>query len=275
MLLPSEQFSLLASLYFNSDPEDFLQCLRSIEGQTLQPDQIVIVLDGPINPGVRDLLTSFSARLPIEIVPSQHNLGLGKALALGLESCKHELVARVDTDDISVKNRFEKQVSFMRSHREIAALGGVMRERYLHLGKIRIRDRSGSQGAEEIKRLIRKRNPLNHPTVMFRKSAVRTVGGYLDCRFFEDYYLWIRLVHAGYKIANLDSVLVETEIDDKFFLRRGGVDYLRAEKEFLVKLWQGKLIDIKHLILWILLRAPLRVMPLAMRKIIYMSFLRG
>ena len=110
---------------------------------------------------------------------------------------------------------------------------------------------------------------------MFRKSAVLSVGGYMDCPLFEDYYLWARLINANHRIANLVAVLVETEIDDDFFSRRGGLKYIRAEGEFLVRLYKLNFVRVYDIVVWVVLRTPLRLLPRAFRKMIYVRCLRS
>ena len=273
--LEREKFSVLASLYHKSESEDLTRCLQSILEQTMLPAQVVIVLDGPVHQNVHKVLDSFSPRLPLMIVSLKRNQGLGRALAAGMESCVHELVARVDTDDVSVSDRFEKQVLFLLARPEVSVVGGVMRENYIQGDLLICRDRPGAPTECNMKKWAQKRNPLNHPTVMFRKSAIDLVGGYMDCPFFEDYYLWVRLIASSAKIANLDAVLVETHITEDFFSRRGGLDYVRAERAFLKRLYELKLFGVRQIIVWIGLRMPLRVMPIALRKIIYIKLLRN
>ncbi len=268
------RFSVLASLYIGSKPSDLKRCLESIERQTLAPDQVVIVLDGPVVREIKSLIGSFSTRLPIQTLELEQNQGLGKALSAGLEICKHELVARVDTDDISLARRFEMQVAFLLQNSEVAVLGAAMQETYCFKGKTVSRQRTGVREQLDVTKLARVRNPLNHPTVMFRKTVVDSVGGYVDCSFFEDYYLWARIISANHKIANLSEVLVETEIDEGYFSRRGGWEYLRAERQFLIRLRKLGFLKGYHLVFWIIARAPLRILPSEFRKFIYMLILR-
>jgi glycosyltransferase involved in cell wall biosynthesis len=270
-----EKFSVLASLYIKSKPEDFDRCMRSIVDQTLRPAEVVIVLDGPVDRDVRSLIQAFRSKLPIQTLELQHNQGLGRALAAGLEACQYDLVARVDTDDVSVPTRFEKQVSYFRDHDGLVALGGGMRENYVCRGKILSRDRWGAHGKRGVTWSARRRNPVNHPTVMFRKIAISSVGGYVDCPFFEDYYLWARLLLANYQIENLEEILVETEVDDEFFNRRGGWRYLLLEIKFLMNLYRLKFLAIHHVFLSVILRAPLRLAPKGLRKFVYMGLLRN
>ena len=268
------KISVLASLYIHSKPNDFQRCLQSIESQTLAPDQVVIVLDGPGVGEIDSLIQSFSARLPIQTLVFEQNQGLGKALGAGLKMCEHDLVARVDTDDISLAQRFEMQVEYLRRNNEVAVLGTAMREIYCFNGKKIIRNRRGARDRFDLAKTARVRNPLNHPTVMFRKTLVESVGGYLDCPFFEDYYLWARIISANHKIANLSEVLVETEIDESYFSRRGGWEYLRAERQFLIRLRKLGFLKGYHLVFWIVARTPLRILPSGLRKFVYMLFLR-
>ena len=271
----TKSFSLLGSVYAGTKAKEFEQCLQSIENQTLAPNQVVVVLDGPVDADVQKVLHSFSSRLPLRTVVLSNNQGLGRALRAGLEQCAHNFVGRFDTDDICLENRFENQVSFLLSNPDVSVVGSLMRETY-HLGrKSIICDRSGAPGGVNLRSWAKRRNPLNHPTVVFRKDAISAVGGYVDCPLFEDYFLWARLILANHKIVNLDFVGVETVVDNDFFSRRGGSAYLKCEIQFLKKLYTIGFLNLFDLIAWGMIRMPIRVLPVQCRKWLYLKFLRS
>lgn len=271
----TQGFSLLGSVYAGTKAKEFEQCLQSIEDQILAPNQVVVVLDGPVDVDVQKVLHSFSSRLPLHTVALSDNQGLGRALSAGLEHCSHNFVARFDTDDVCLKNRFENQVSFLLSNPDVSVVGSLMRETY-HLGRrIIICDRSGAPSGVNLRSWARRRNPLNHPTVVFRKEAISAVGGYVDCPLFEDYFLWARLILANHKIVNLNFVGVETVVDNDFFSRRGGLKYLKCEIKFLRKLYAIEFLNLFDLIAWGILRMPARLLPVQCRKWLYLKFLRS
>jgi glycosyltransferase involved in cell wall biosynthesis len=268
-------FSLLGSVYAGTKAKEFEQCLKSIENQILAPNQVVVVLDGPVDADVQKVLHSFSSRLPLHTVALSDNQGLGKALSAGLKQCTHNFVARFDTDDVCLENRFENQVSFLLLNPDVSVVGSLMRETY-HLGKKSIIcDRSGAAGSVNLRTWARRRNPLNHPTVVFRKEAINAVGGYVDCPLFEDYFLWARLILANHKIVNLNFVGVETVVDNDFFSRRGGLKYLKCEIQFLRKLYAIGFLNLFDLIVWGIIRMPARLLPVQCRKWLYLKFLRS
>jgi len=271
----TQGFSLLGSVYAGTKAKEFEQCLKSIENQILAPNQIVVVLDGPVDADVQKVLHSFSSRLPLHTVPLSDNQGLGRALSAGLEQCTHNFVARFDTDDVCLENRFENQVSFLLLNPDVSVVGSLMRETY-HLGKKSIIcDRSGAAVGVNLRTWARRRNPLNHPTVVFRKEAISAVGGYVDCPLFEDYFLWARLILANHKIVNLNFVGVETVVDNDFFSRRGGLKYLKCEIQFLRKLYAIGFLNLFDLIAWGIIRMPTRLLPVQCRKWLYLKFLRS
>ena len=120
----------------------------------------------------------------------------------------------------------------------------------------------------------RRRNPLNHPTVMFRKSHVLASGGYKPCLMFEDYFLWARMITQGYRLANIPRVLVETQIDPTYFTRRGGIGYLRHEIVLLARLRELGFLSQIDAAAFILTRLPIRIMPVSFREYLYRSLLR-
>ena len=172
------EFSVLISVYAGTRANDFQICLDSLVSQTLPADEIVLVQDGPIDPAVSQCIETYLHLLPITVCSYPVNRGLGSALGDGLKVCSHELVARVDSDDRSVPDRFSCQVSFMLKHPTISVVGGFMREVYNDDNKCRSVVRQVPIDPDEIRSSLKTRNPMNHPTVMFRKSAVINSGNY-------------------------------------------------------------------------------------------------
>ena len=265
---------MLASAYINTNAEELERCLESIEKQSTPADEVVLVYDGPVDSSVIECVRSMKCVLPISTIALSKNQGLGSALSVGLDACTHEFVARVDTDDQSMSTRFEVQQEFLGRNPGVSVVGGAMVERYPFRGQFLVRKRNGPLGGAQIRTWAKKRNPLNHPTVMFRKSHVLSVGGYLDCKFFEDYHLWARLLLHGYSLANLDEVFVETVIEDGFFQRRGGISYLISEMRFLSEMLELDFMSFGEALSFAAIRFPTRLMPLPLRKHAYARWLR-
>jgi len=266
--------SALLSVYHQTTTGELSRCLESINNQSLKPLETVVVLDGPVDPGVQGILDRFESDLKIRRVPFSHQRGLGPALRDGLEHCSGPLIARVDTDDISVPERFRWQHQFLESNPEVRVLGGWLQEHDASAPKGDSLIRKLPQTHEELVIFARKRNPLNHPTVMFFKETISDVGSYLDYRWFEDYHLWSRVLLAGYQIANLPQVLVEAKADSSFFARRGGWQYAGAESRFLGSLYKIGFIGPFECLIALLGRLPVRLLPIFVRRRFYRALLR-
>jgi glycosyltransferase involved in cell wall biosynthesis len=266
--------SALLSVYHQTTPDELSNCLESIKNQSLQPVETVVVLDGPVNPDIYEILDRFESDLKIRKVPVSRQRGLGPALRDGLEHCKGPLIARADTDDISVPERFWWQHQFLESNPEVRVLGGWLQEHDSSAPQRVSFIRRLPQTHEELVVFARKRNPLNHPTVMFFKDTISDVGSYLDYRWFEDYHLWSRVLLAGHQIANLPQVLVEAKADSSYFARRGGWQYALAESRFLGSLYKIGFLGPFECLIALLGRLPVRLLPVFVRRHFYRVLLR-
>lgn len=266
--------SALASVYAGTNSKEFEDCLDSLAAQTLPADEIVLVLDGPIASSVRDCIDRYSAILPIRLLEFTQNRGLGPALHDGLLACTHDLVARVDTDDRSLPARFETQVRFLQRTQTISVVGGMMRElRYIDSKNSSV-IRPIPLDHDAICRVAQKRNPVNHPTVIFRKKDIIASGNYGNFRFFEDYELWARVILRGYRLANMDQVLVETTTDSDFFERRRGLFYVHGEIHLARRLYRLRFLSFLKFAQFIILRVPLRLVPVRILRFFYQTILR-
>lgn len=183
-------------------------------------------------------------------------------------------MARMDTDDICYPNRFEKQLKYLQENPEIAVVGSYGEEfsiSFEHPEQI-IRCPLNNN---EIVKFAKKRNPLKHPTVMFRKSVVLASGNYRHFLWFEDYDLCIRMLLAGYKMANIPEILVAFRADDHQFERRGGVAYLKQEVRFQRFMLHSNFINIRQFVFNCSARSVVRLMPNGLRKRFYKTFLRS
>lgn len=221
------KFSVLISVYIKEKPEFLKKALDSIYNQTLRPDEIVLVKDGILTRELEDVISIERKKfenqnIDFVCVQLQKNMGLGIALQKGLEKCKYEYIARMDSDDIAVEDRFEKQADYMRQNSDLSVVGGYIDE-FAKEGKI-IRTKTMPLKHTELYKYGKYRNPLNHMTVFFRKKDVLAVGGYQPLKGLEDYYLWSRMLAKGYKIGNIDRVLVRARLGN-FANRRGGLEY--------------------------------------------------
>ncbi|MDG6827125.1 glycosyltransferase [Glaesserella parasuis] len=220
------KFSVLMSLYFKEKPEYLTECFESLKNQTVQADEIVVVFDGAITPELEQVMQNFAEILPLNIVRLEQNQGLGKALNHGLTHCRNEWVFRMDTDDICIPERFEKQIAFIEQNPDTIIFGGQIAEFGSDINDI-VSYRRVPTETKAIVEFTQKRCPFNHMTVAYQKNAVLECGGYQDLQ--EDYYLWIKLVALGKKVANLPEVLVYARIGNGMVGRRRGIAQAKAE----------------------------------------------
>lgn len=220
--------SVLMSVYIKEKPEYFRESLKSVLSQTVLVKEIVLVLDGPITAELQLVIEELKSIKPnlIRLVPLQENVGLGKALAIGVEECTYDLIARMDTDDIMMSSRIEKQLTEFTNDPKLAIVGSNIDEFYNSPESI-VGRRVVPETNEEICSFSKKRNPFNHMTVMFKKNAVLDVGNYQPMMGFEDYYLWVRLLKEGYKGKNIQESLVYARTGEDMYARRGGKRYFR------------------------------------------------
>lgn len=216
--------------------------MDSVLGQTVSPTEIVLVRDGLVYDALQETIDEYLERYGdlFTYVPLEQNGGLGNALRIGLENCHCELVARMDTDDVCVPDRFEKQLRYMEQHPSVDMVGGNIAEFRDSIKSI-VDYRCVPSTNEEIYSRMKKRCPFNHQTVMYKKSAVLAAGNYQAFYLFEDYYLWIRMLIAGCTFGNLDEVLCYVRITD-MANRRGGMKYFRSYKRLLRFMKQNRVI---------------------------------
>ncbi len=237
-------YSVLMSVYFKEKPEFLKQSIDSMLNQTVKPDEIVLVEDGPLTDLLYKVLNDYSNKYPniFHRIVNETNLGLGKALNRGLAECKNELVARMDTDDISIQNRCEKQLIVFNDKPSVDVVGTNISEFIETPDKI-ISERKVPQTHKEICLFLKKRCPFNHVSVMFKKSAVLNSGGYLDWHYNEDYYLWVRMYLNNCQFANVDESLVCVRVGTEMFARRGGKAYYKSEKNLFKYMYKNRIIS--------------------------------
>lgn len=267
-------FSVLMSIYKNEKPDCLKECIDSILDNTIKPEEIVMVKDGPLPSCLEDVLEEYQRKTNLfTFVIHKENQGLGISLRDGLAKCKNEIVARMDTDDICHPQRFEKQLLFLKEHPEIAMVGSNVEEFSLsfHYPDQLVIYPSGNKKTVEF---AKKRNPLRHPTIMFRKSAVLASGNYRHFLWFEDYDLFVRMLLKNFKIDNLQEVLVYCRADKELFKRRGGLRYLKQDLLFQKFMLESKFINIREFLFNCTIRTVVRIMPNQARLFIYKIFLR-
>jgi len=226
-----EKYSVLMSLYIKENPIYLKSAIDSMLNQTCPPDEIVIVEDGPLTKELYCVIEEYVKNNPgiFQVVKNEKNLGLGLALNKGLSKCKNELVARMDTDDISLPTRCEEQLKRFSENEQLGIVGGDISE-FVDLETNIVALRTVPLEDTHIKEYMKKRCPLNHVTVMFKKSEVLKAGNYQDYFLNEDYFLWIKMYENGCVFANTGTVLVNVRTGRDMYKRRGGKKYFESEK---------------------------------------------
>lgn len=209
------------SLYIKEKPRYLIESIESMINQTIPPQQIVIVIDGEITTELTQVLKKYTDNYSklITLVPLKKNLGLGLALNKGLEQCKYELVARMDTDDISYPERCELQLKEFEEDSDLDIIGTLTSEFYETPDNIKT-VRFVPENHNDIIKFSKRRSPFNHPTVMFKKSSVLEVGGYRDILRNEDIDLFVRMFKNGSKAKNIQRQLLFFRSNEENFKRR-------------------------------------------------------
>lgn len=261
-------FSVVTSVYRNDKPEFVREALDSmLVNQAVKPSEIVLVQDGPVPSTLELLLFEYEKKYSdvIHMIRLEKNGGLGNALRLGVENALYDIVARMDSDDICLPDRFEKQLRYLEQHSECDIVGGQMTEFIGEASNI-VGKRVVPEDNEAIYKFMKSRCALNHVTVMFRKKTVLRVGNYQDWFWNEDYYLWVRMMIAGCVFANLPDVLVNVRSGEDQYARRGGMKYFKSELGIQKLMFDNHLINrggyfinvVKRLIVQLLLPNWLR-----------------
>jgi len=264
--------SVLMSVFWKESPEFLDAALHSIEMQTTQPDEVLSV-NGPLGPELTAVLDGYRSRLPLVIVELPEWVGLGEALRIGVEKCRGELIARMDTDDICVPDRLQIQADFLHAHPDVDLVGGAIAE-FNQDPEQPVNLRKVPTEHEDIVKIAKLRNPINHMTVMFRREAVLRSGNYHDDAGWEDYRLWARMLMAGCRLHNLDQVLVLARTGEGFMKRRGGMVKLRHELSMQAYFRKIGFISSGRYLFNLAMRTPVIVAPEGVRKLLYERLLR-
>ncbi|WP_066414390.1 glycosyltransferase [Halorubrum aethiopicum] len=273
--MSDRQFSVLIATYEGDDPDDLSRALQSVIDQTVRPDEIVVVADGPLTAELEAALDDFESAHPDLLTRTalSTNQGLGAALNHGVETCSHEWIARMDSDDIAVEDRFEQQFEYLDENPETDVLGGYIGEFSDDPDDIET-VREVPTTPDRIRSMARFRCPLNHPTVMFRRSAVLEVGNYRPLRSMQDYDLWMRMLAKDYRLLNTPTILVKCDAGKELFARRGGLSYARIEMKLQYEFFRLGMNSVPVFLLNICVRIPLRLIPNRLRGFVYRVFLR-
>ena len=272
-----EKFSVCTSVYKNDKPEFVRVALDSmLVHQSVKPEEIVLVQDGPVPEELSLLLSEYESKYPgvMNVIRLEKNGGLGNALRLGVENAKYNIIARMDSDDICQPDRFEKQLTYLDAHPECDIVGGQMTE-FIDSPDNIVGRREVPLTNEEIYEFMKSRCALNHVTVMFRKEAVLKAGNYQDWFWNEDYYLWVRMMMAGCKFANIPDVAVNVRSGADQYARRGGKKYFDSEIGIKKLMLEKGMINRKEYIVNYIQRFIIQLMlPNSIRGWVFRTFAR-
>lgn len=269
--------TVITSVYKNDRAEHVQTALDSmLVEQSYKPAEIVLVQDGPVPDKLVYLLSEYEQKYcdVLHIVRLKENGGLGNALKIGVEQAKNDVVARMDSDDISLPDRFAKQMAFLESHPDVDIVGGQMTE-FIDSPENIVGRREVPLENEEIYQYMKSRCAMNHVTVMFRKEAVLRAGNYQDWFWNEDYFLWVRMMIIGCKFANLPDVLVNVRSGAGQYARRGGKKYFESERGIQKLMLDNKLISYPRYLFNVFGRWCIQVaMPNWLRGLVFRTLFR-
>ena len=273
-----EKFSVLMSVYYKENPIYLKEAIESIyDKQILKPTEIVLVEDGKLTEELYQEINRQKKKLKdiLKIVRLEKNSGLGKALNIGVLNCTNELIARMDSDDISCSERFLKQVECFKDNKNIDIVGSNISEFINNINNI-VGVRTVYEKDIDIKKDMKKRCSLNHVTVMFKKSKILEVGNYLEWFYNEDYYLWLRLLKNNAVFENISESLVFVRVGMEMYERRGGVKYFKSEVNIQKYMLENKMITQIEYFRNIFIRFVIQILlPNRLRKFIYLKLLRS
>jgi glycosyltransferase involved in cell wall biosynthesis len=263
------------SIYHKEKSNFFVQSIESMLRQTVKPDEIVIVKDGPLTPELEKVIDKYTQQMPelFTIVPLKNNLGLGLALNEGLKKCRNELVARMDTDDISLENRCELQLKEFDKNPELCIVGTWINEFYDEPSNI-VSSRIVPEKHEDIMKFSRRRSPFNHPTVMYKKSSVIDCGGYQDVLRKEDIDLFIRMLHNSCLSKNIQEPLLLFRSNKDNYKRRKTWINCKSYISVIYRFWKIGYSTTTDLVIVVIGQMVMFLSPVWLLKILSDTLLR-
>lgn len=270
------KYSFLMSVYYKEKPEWLKESIVSMLNQTVKPSEIVIVKDGILSEELDLVIEKFVNEFPtmFHVISLKENVGLGPALAIGIERCKCEYIARMDSDDISVNTRCEKQLKCFAENSNLDIVGTYEVEFENQIEDV-VSIHTVPEKDNEIRKDMRRRCVLLHPTVMYKKESVVKAGNYHDIRLYEDYDLFIRMVIENNCYSyNIQEGLYYMRINSDFYRRRGGFSYLKTIVCFKFAQYRKKYMSLTDFIISAGGQAFVCLMPNSLRKKFYLHFLR-
>lgn len=260
-----DNFSVLMSVYAAESGSNLKMSLQSVLDQTLKPKEFILVEDGPLTDELYSVIQWFEdfASFDVIKIKNEKNLGLGPSLNKGISAISTPYIIRCDSDDINIPVRFEKQIQFMLSN-DLDLSSTPVKEFDCGIDEI-IGIKSIPEDEESIIKMSKYRNPINHMSACYKKASIIKAGMYEDIPYFEDYFLWLKMINLNMKIRNYVMPLVYARRDRGFYLRRSGIQYVKKELYFQKERYNYGMINFGEYI-WISL---VRILPrLASKKVL-------
>ena len=272
-------FSLLLPVYAGDTAKHLDRAFRSsVHQQTVPPSEVVLVQDGPVGAELVAKIAELIADspVPVRLVPIPQNVGLARALTLGLAECANDVVARMDADDISLPERFAVQVPLIAQGHDLVG-SGMYEFTEDEAGTETLGStRNPPTASADIARIARFHDPFNHPTVVYTKSAVTRAGGYGPPALMEDYFLFARMIADGARTCNSAQWLVMYRVSSGAYKRRGGLALLSSELELQREMRRIGFTSRTQWLRNVAVRGGYRLIPQSVRRAIYGRFmLRG
>jgi glycosyltransferase involved in cell wall biosynthesis len=255
--------SVLISIYDGIKINLLKKSFESIYKQTIFPKEIILVLDGVKRNEIIEYVKNLKKKkIKIKVIKNKKNIGIPRSYNKAIKYCKTELIAIQDSDDFSIKARFQKQLDHFKKKKNLSLVSSSIKERY----KKKIYIKNALKNGLDINKIILFRNPINHPTVMFKRKAIIESGMYKDCYRMEDYHLWIRFLHKKLIFFSIQKPLVYTEVNDDFFKRRSDTRIILSELKIQLLLSRLKFNNIFFCITIFAIKAFYHALPIILKR---------
>lgn len=269
-----DNYSVLMSVYYKESPDNLNHSLNSMFSQTIVTNDFVLMCDGPLTNELNIVIAEYQSKFPdiLRVYRLQENVGLGVALRLGVQNCKNEFIARMDSDDIAALNRCEKELQEITKGYDI--VGSNIDEFIGSVDNV-IASRIVPENHDDIVNFSKKRNPFNHSSVIFRKSKVLEVGNYKDEYRLEDYYLWIDMLSFGCKGYNIQENLVHMRCTYDMYKRRSGTQLIKSLLILRKYMLRNRAINLFEYFSVVIVQTILAFIPNGLRSFLYRKVLRN
>ena len=254
------KFSLIISVYAGENPAFLTECLESLTTQTVIPDEMIMIKDGPLTDELEKVIQNLRYQNEVKIISLPKNVTQGPARAEGLKAAQYQWVAVMDSDDVCRPDRFEKQLGMIENNNRLNLIGGQIAE-FSEDKEKTVATRTVPTNHSEIVGFAKRRNPFNQMTVMLKRDLAMDAGNYRKFPWFEDYDLWTRMIKKGAVCANHPEVLVDARVGSGMYGRRRGISYINSEWRMQKQLKELGFINSAEFIRNAAVRIPVRLLP--------------